>query len=166
MENDFEAAPYIQTIGDEVAKNNLYLQFFDVKHLGNLKGAMPIFGVDFHETNEAYANRLKIWKFADKEVLFDGWVVKDMKHWQFLHYGENVTVIFEFNTYSITAFGKEYKFSVLPDTIDDFINDCKRIGLKLFWKPEIIDKFGIEKITSEKKTERRKKTNDKKQFTK
>jgi len=152
MKSNVEAAPFINTIGDQVIKNELYNKPFDVKHLGNKHGNMPVFGVDFHETTEGYAMRLKRWKLADREVLFDGWIVKDMQHWQVLQGIDNdVNINIEFNSYSIFLSGHEYKFPVLPDTIDDFINDCKRIGIKLFWKQEIIDKFDAVKIISKNK---------------
>lgn len=152
MQNNVEAAPFIHTIGDAVVKNELYTKYFSVEHIGNIKGQMPICGVDFHETEASYAKRLRDWRFSDREVFFEGWIIKDMKHWQHAVSGDNETsILFEFKSYEIVNRGKIYRFPVLPETIDDFINDCKRIGLKLFWKQEIIDKFGVEKISSTKK---------------
>lgn len=152
MENKLEAAPFIHTVGDVVVKNELYTKYFSVEHIGNLKGSMPICGVDFQETEGEYAKRLRDWRFADREVLFDGWVVKDMKHWHHLTSTDGqCTVLFDSKSYEIANGRKVYKFPVLPETIDDFINDCRRIGIKLFWKQEIIDKFGVEKISSTKK---------------
>lgn len=150
MNQLLEVAPYIHTVGDERVKNELYLSYFDVKQVGNVKGAMPIIGIDFNETEASYAKRLRNWRFADREVLFDGWIVKDMKHWHVMQ-REDVIIIFEFTTYTVTIGAKEYKFNVLPETVDDFINDFKRIGVKLFWKQEIIDKFGKDKLSSSKK---------------
>lgn len=152
MRNEVEASPFINTICDEIAKNELYTKFFDPKHLGNMTGKMPLMGVDFHETEAAYAKRLRLWKQAENEVLFDGWNVKDMKHWQIaVSRDGNTTIQIDFNTYTITTSEKEYKFPTIPENIDDFINDCKRIGVKLFWKQEIIDKFGEKRISSTKK---------------
>lgn len=150
--NAHEAAPYIFTTEDTIVKKELYNKYFDVKFIGNIKGLMPLFGVDFDETEDGYAKRLREWRFADREVIFSGWIVKDMKHSKILYSPDkSITIVFEFKDYVITVDGKDYSFPVLPETIDDFINDCKRIGLKLFWKQEIIDKFGIEKVTSENK---------------
>lgn len=152
MKNNAEAAPFIHTVGDAEVKNDLYLKYFAPEQLGNLKGTMPICGVDFQETEASYAKRLRDWRFADRAVIFDDWIVKDMKHWHHVTNAEgSITMLFEFKTYEIANGQHVYKFPVLPETIDDFINDCKRIGLKLFWKKEIIDKFGEEKITSTKK---------------
>src|SRR5258705_4633460 len=134
MENNVEAAPFIHTVGDTGVKDGLYLKYFSVEQVGNLKGSMPICGVDFQETEIAYSKRLRDWRFADREVLFNGWIVKDMKHWQHLTSTDGeTTILFEFKTYEIVNGGKVYIFPVLPETIDDFINDCKRIGVKLFW---------------------------------
>ncbi len=147
-----EAAPYIFTTEKNKVKNELYEKYFDVKHIGNLKGFMPLFGIDFDDTEEGYNKRLREWRFADREVFFDGWFVKDMKHSKVLYnQDKTITIVFEFKDYKITIDKKEYCFPVLPETIDDFINDCKRIGLKLFWKQEIIDKFGVGNVTSDTK---------------
>lgn len=152
MDNLVEAAPFIHTVGDAVVKDELYLKYFSIERIGNIKGTMPICGIDFQETEVSYAKRLRDWRFTDREVLFNGWIVKDMKHWHHVTNSEgSITMLFEFKTYEIANGHHVYKFPVHPETIDDFINDCKRIGLKLFWKPEIIDKFGVEKISSTKK---------------
>jgi hypothetical protein len=29
----------------------------------------------------------------------------------------------------------------LPNTLDDFINDCNRVGVELLWKEEIVKKY-------------------------
>jgi len=152
MGQRIEAPPYLNTDGDINVRNNIYLQFFKTEHLGNIKGDMPIMGVDFNETEAAYAKRLRAWRMAENEVIFDGWKIKDMKHWQLATSlsGEE-TIMFEFNAYTVTLGKKEYKFPTHPDTVDDFINDCKRIGLKLFWKQDIIDKFGAKSISSERR---------------
>lgn len=152
MKIKVEASHYIHTSGDQFVKKDLYLLKFSVNHIGNIHGLMPFIGVDFNETDEGYAKRLRTWKLADRDVLFTGWKVKDMGHWQVLQNEDSTCSInFEFSTYSILLYGKEYVFNAHPETIDDFITDCKRIGLKLFWNTQIIDKFGIDKITSSTK---------------
>lgn len=139
-----EAVPYLLNVNGEKLRNELYGLSFNIKHVGNLEGSMPLFNIDFHENEEEYAARLRRWRFADRAVLFDGWIVKDMQHWHVIYSKDyTISILIEFNTYSITLKNKEYKFPILPDTIDNFINDCRRISLKLFWKQEIIDKFGI-----------------------
>lgn len=146
MNSRLEVSPYIHTVGDETVKNNLYLKYFDVKHIGNLKGSMPILGVDFNETDAAYVKRLRAWKLADQDVLFSNWTIKDLKHFQVAVSDAGDTIQFDFATYHIKTIHKEYLFPVLPNTIDDFILDCTRIGVKLFWKQEIIDKFGADHL--------------------
>lgn len=151
MTTSIEAAPFAHTTGDQSIKEKLYLKHFDVKFLGNIKGSLPVMGVDFNETEVAYAKRLREWKLAENEVIFSGWKLKDMKHYQVATNADGISIHVDFNAYSITVGRREYKFPILPETIDDFINDCKRIGIKLFWKQEIIDNFGMERITSERK---------------
>lgn len=152
MKTNIEVPPFIYSTGDNELKQALYSKSFDVKHIGNIKGLLPIIGVDFNETEQSYGKRLKLWKLAENDVLFEGWKIKDMKHWHFITSADKkITFIFEFSNYTTVINDREYKFPSLPDTIDDFINDCRRIGIKLFWKQEIIDKFGVDKLSSQKK---------------
>ncbi len=151
MSELIEVPPFIHTNGNEDVKNELYLKHFDIKYLGNITGSMPLMGIDYNETESAYTKRLRCWKQADMNVIFDGWSIKDLKQFQIATDKNGNTIQFDFNSYSVTIESREYKFPLLPETIDDFINDCKRIGLKLFWKQEIINKFDADHISSEKK---------------
>lgn len=146
-----EAAPYIYLEGDENVKNQLYTNFFDVSHFGNIKGDKPIKGYGFWESDDAYAKRLKEWENYEKDVYFEGWTCKDMRLWQVFTNNDGVTVVFEINSYNVTINNKEYHFPILPETIDDLINDFKRVGVKLYWKESIINKFGHKNLVSDKR---------------
>lgn len=150
MEIRVETSPYIDTKGSDKAKNELYNIPFDFKKISNPFGGRPVKMGGFWESDEAYSSRLIEWENAEKEVLFEEWTCKDMYHYQEIR-SKSVTVTIEPTVYEINYSGKKFSFSVLPDTIDDFINDLKRIGIKLFWKPEIVDIYGIDNITSNKK---------------
>jgi len=149
---EIEAAPYIYVDGNEQVKKELYSNYFDVSHLGNIKGERPIMGIGFWETTHGYASRLKEWEEHEKNVYFEGWTCKDMRLWQVFTNKDGVGVVFEINSYYITIGDKEYHFPVLPETIDDLINDFKRVGVKLFWKESIVNKFGYENLNSDKRT--------------
>jgi hypothetical protein len=149
-----EASPFIDVNhSDERAKKELYNLPFDIDLIANKNGStLPLKMEGFWESNEAYQNRLDKWKAGEKAILFTGWSRKDMYHYQEIYHKENNTIIiFETNEYVVNHQGRKFTFPLLPDTIDDFINDLKRIGIKLFWKQEIADIYGIEKVTSNKK---------------
>lgn len=148
----FEASPFINTTNNIYIKEELYNKFFDVSKLGNIKGCKPIKGFGFLESDNSYIDRLDTWLLHEKDVFFDGWTCKNLNHWQVLTNNENdITITIEPNNYTVNISHREFNFPSLPDTIDDFINDLKRIGVKLFWHNNIVEKFGYEEITSNKK---------------
>lgn len=149
----FEAAPYIYTIGDETTKKELYAKFFEVECFANLRGEKPVKGYGFLESDNAFAERLELWQKAEDSVLFEDWTCKDMRHFHVLRNAkENIDVVFYFNShYIVTMAGKEYAHPSYPMTIDDLINDFKRLGVKLYWKESIVEKYGIENVTSFRK---------------
>ncbi len=150
MEILVEASPYIDTVGSSKAKSELYNIPFEFNRIGNALGEKPIKHFGFWESDNAFADRLDKWKNAEKNVLFEGWICKDMLHFQELRI-KNISITIEPTTYEVNYSGRKFLFPQLPDTIDDFINDFKRIGIKLFWKQEIADIYGIEHVTSNKK---------------
>jgi hypothetical protein len=148
----FEASPSIYTNGNDPKAKTLYQQYFGVSKLGNLKGSKPVKGAGFWESDEAFNERLKDWEDHEKNVLFEGWICKDMKHFQVLHHEKDEVILnFEFDKYSITVDGKKFEFPVLPERIDDLITDFRRIGVKLFWKESVVEQYGYKAITSDTK---------------
>jgi hypothetical protein len=148
-----EVAPYILTKGSENAKNNIYLQTFDISLIANIRGEKPIYQFGFLESQESYMKRLNAWDEFEKKLIFDGWSCQDMGLFQILtrEYDETKIEITPFSGYSVTTeTGKKIDFYLLPDTIDDFITDMRRIGIKLFWKDRVVNEYGDE-VTSDKK---------------
>lgn len=145
-----EASPYIDTIGSIKAKNELYNIGFDYKKIANPFGERPVKMDGFWESDEGFSKRLKEWEDAEQQVLFNGWVCKNLYHFQEIR-TKNVIITIETNIYEVNYGGRKFSFEVLPDTIDEFITDLKRIGIKLFWKKEIVDIYGSDNITSDKK---------------
>lgn len=150
MEIRVEASPYIDTKGSDKARVELYDSSFDFKKIANPFGERPVIRGGFWESDNAFANRLKEWENAQKEVLFENWTCKNMFHYQEIR-TKNVTITIEATVYEVNYSGRKFLFPVLPYTIDDFINDFKRIGIKLFWNPKIADIYGIDNISSDKK---------------
>jgi hypothetical protein len=149
-----EASPFIDVKhSDEKVKKELYNQPFQVSKIANKHGAVvpqKLFG--FWESDSVFQTRLEKWEQEEKNVLFDGWACKDMYHYQEIYNKRNNTIItFETNEYEVNHSGRKFLFPLLPDTIDDFINDLKRIGITLFWKQEIADIYGVDKVTSNEK---------------
>jgi hypothetical protein len=152
MNKGVEVSPFIDTNLSIKAKEELYSIPFSYERIANKLGEKPIKNFGFLESEEGYNQRLKKWLKEDDHVLFYGWICKDMLHYQEIRNIENTIVItFEFNEYVVKYGKKEYVFPVHPDTIDDFINDMKRIGVKLHWNEKIVDIYGIENISSHKK---------------
>jgi hypothetical protein len=150
MRNNIEVAPYIDTNCSERTKNELYKIPFDYKLIANPDGVMPIKSLGFLESNEGFEKRLSEWLIKEEKVIFEGWICKNMFQFQEIRYN-NIIITLEQNNYEVSYYNKVYNFPFLPETIDDFINDLKRIGITLFWKEKIVDIYGIENLKSSKK---------------
>jgi hypothetical protein len=149
-----EASPYIDVKHtNEKAKMELYALPFEIVRIANKFGSeKPVKQLGFWESDEAYQDRLDKWDEQEKYRLFDGWSCKDMYHFQEIYSKTTNTIItFEHTEYEVNHQGRKYLLPLLPETIDDFITDLKRIGVTLFWKQEIADIYGINNITSNKK---------------
>jgi len=152
MEPKIEASPFINTKCSIKAKNKLYNLPFEFDRIANKSGEEPVKMGGFWESDEGFKERVNFWTENEKRVLFNGWVCKDMQFYQEIYDKDrNIFIIFEANEYVVNYSDRKFHFPLLPETIDDFITDLRRIGIKLFWKPEIVDSFGIENISSNKK---------------
>lgn len=147
-----EASPFIDTKLSVKAKEELYALPFEFERIGNKEGKKPINNLGFLESDEAFYERLKKWEVEEQKVLFEGWSCKDMRFYQELHNEEKkIFITFELNEYQVRYASKEFIIQIIPDTIDEFITDLKRIGIALQWKEKLADVYGIENITSKKK---------------
>lgn len=147
-----EACPFLDVKEiDDRTREELYSRPFDVSLIANKQGSRPEKRFGFWESDNAYTDRLEKWENEEKLVIFEGWTCKDMFHFQEVyHRGKNIIITFETNEYEVNYFGRKFLFPTMPETVNDFINDMKRIGITLFWKQEIADIYGIEKVTSNK----------------
>lgn len=147
-----EAAPFIETNLSIKAKEGLYTLPFDFSRIANKHGKKPENNRGFLESDEAFAKRLKEWTDENQKVLFDGWICKNMQFYQEIYNEEKkIFITFESNEYAVRYLKKEFLFPTLPETIDEFITDLKRVGIALFWKEELLNKHTIEALTSKKK---------------
>lgn len=148
-----EASPFIRvSVSSQEVKDKLYGLSFDTSLVANRFGERPIKLYGFWESNDSYQKRLDAWQKEEDKVLFTGWLCKDMFQFKELqHRGSKIVITYNETQYEVNYSGRKFPFSVLPNTVDDFINDLKRIGITLLWKPEIADIYGIESITSNQK---------------
>lgn len=149
-----EASPYIDVVKpNEKAKNELFALPFETTRIANkIANERPVKLFGFWESDDAYLERLNKWDIEENYRLFDGWTCKDMYYFQEIYNKTTNTIItFEPTEYEINHQGRKFLIPLLPETIDDFITDLKRIGITLFWKQEIADIYGIDNITSNKK---------------
>lgn len=145
-----EAAPFIGTNLSIKAKEELYALPFEFDRVANRHGKRPENNLGFLESDEAYHKRLKEWMDEEKKVLFDGWVCKNMQFYQEIYNEEKkIFITFETNEYAVRYLRKEFLFPSLPETIDEFITDLKRIGIALFWKQELVKHYSVEALTPE-----------------
>lgn len=153
MKINNEVAPYILSKSSEDAKNKLYLKTFDVSLIANIKGEKPIYKFGFIESQEAYSKRLEIWEEHEKNVIFDGWQCNDLGLFQILtnKYDNTQIEITQYSGYVVKPMKDkkiEYRHT-LPERVDDFITDCRRLSIKLFWKENIMNEHG-DTITCDK----------------
>lgn len=149
-----EASPFIDVNhNNEKAKTELYKLPFEVSRVANKFGSeMPVKMFGFWESDSTFKGRLDKWMDEEEYRLFDGWSCKDMFHFtEIYHKKTNTIITFEPNEYEVNYSGRKFLFPLHPETIDDFINDLKRIGITLFWKEKIADIYGIDNVTSNKK---------------
>jgi hypothetical protein len=151
--NSIEASPYIDVSPSSIlAKEKLYNALFEFGRVANKFGSRPEKQRGFWESDQGYQNRLNQWEREERQVLFEGWICKDMFHFQELQNKSTNTIItIEPNSYVVQHEGRKFEFPVLPDTINEFITDLKRISIRLFWKEEIAEIYGIDNICGNEK---------------
>jgi len=148
-----EASPFIcVSVSNKEAKDKLYGIPFDTSLVANRFGDRPVKLYGFWESDQSYEKRLDAWQKEENKVLFTGWLCKDMFQFKELqNRGSKIIITVSETKYDVNYSGRKFEFPVLPDTVDDFITDLKRIGITLLWKPEIADIYGIDSVTSNTK---------------
>jgi hypothetical protein len=102
--------------------------------LGNSHGRKPIQVRGFTESNETYNERLEKWQEEESYLLFSGWVGKFRMNWIEMKNDNGDKLEFYAKTYKINGFELPY-----PQTLDQFICDCKRLGVELWYHQDLID---------------------------
>ena len=102
--------------------------------VANSKGRQPMQVRGFTESNETYGDRLDVWHEEEACVLFDGWVGKDRLNWVECKNDAGDKIEFYAKTYKINGYELPY-----PKTLDNFITDCKRLNIELWWRKDLVD---------------------------
>jgi len=105
--------------------------------------------IEVKESNKKYRDFLiqdfelgNLFLFNKKsDVLFIDWKGVDMHGW-FRFVNPNTGVVLEFHKdqYKIKSRDVTYKFPY-PRTLNDFISDCNRVGVDLFWYQKRMDEL-------------------------
>lgn len=126
--------PVISFIETSHQNKGFFNQKFNPKMVGNLLGRKPVQVRGFTESNETYNERLEEWEEEEKYLLFEGWVGKTRMNWIEMKNDVDDKLEFYSKTYKIN--GTELPY---PKTLDNFITDCQRLDVKLWWYRGLID---------------------------
>jgi hypothetical protein len=126
IEKYLVANPYIETVGADQYKEFL-LQPFSPEMLANPNGKEPT------------GRRVVVpedWIEADNKVLFNHWTCEKQPTFSIYKSKKNVITVYS-TFYSINDF--EYPKTAV--NLDQFITDCQRCGVTLYWKEKVLDQF-------------------------
>lgn len=82
------------------------------------------------------------WMDAEKNILFKYWTQSEFGN-DFCNVKDNC-IYFQTDSYVIRTDKHKSESGIrfpLPKTLDDFIRDCERVGVELYWKEEIGKKY-------------------------
>jgi hypothetical protein len=105
--------------------------------------------IEVKEPNKKYRDFLiqpfdlgNLFLFADdSDVLFMDWKGTDMRGWyRFVNPNTGVVLEFHKDEYKIKVRSGSYKFPH-PKTLNDFISDCNRVGITLYWYQKRMDEL-------------------------
>ena len=90
----------------------------------------------------------------NEEVLFIDWKGFNMTSWiKIMNPHNGIKMEFFTDEYKIYMPSKTYVFTY-PTILNDFISDCERVGLDLYWNTEALDKhFELKTYASAEETE-------------
>jgi hypothetical protein len=148
---------YMKVCSKINALKDLYSQPFHPEMLAHLKEE-PNF-LNYGEKNRSrYEHDLFMWKSAEQKskILFRGWQINETDGFNYSMileksnndgYGDllHIGYYIEDNAYSLHNGTDSVEFPSKPITLDDFICDCKRAGISLFWTDNVIHEI-VERI--------------------
>jgi hypothetical protein len=97
-----------------------------------------------HDTVIDMKGKIVQWEREEEKVLFDKFSFYRENIYE-LNYGSQQMYFFTFRPNKLLINRVEFG-SVevsLPETIDDFIRDCERAGIQLFWREKIAEKLRL-----------------------
>ena len=125
--------PVISFIETSHQNKEFFNQKFIPEMLANANGRKPKTVFGFSDSNENYQSRLDDWVNIENTVLFEDWVCKKRTNW----------IDFKNNDNKIEFYSKTYKINGVelpfPQTIDQFIIDCKRLNVDVFWRKDLVE---------------------------
>lgn len=117
-----------------------YSMPFDIEILSNSLGeSCPANHTHDNDNEEA---EYDAWKDAEKKILFKYWMCSEFKS-DFYNVKDNC-IYFLSDHYMIRQDKNNPETEIklpLPETVDDFIRDCERAGIELYWKDEVVKKY-------------------------
>jgi len=129
--SDYPTTPYLMS--------SFYSQSFDVNMVANPIGEVcPVHAKDFSSMRDKDYDK---WADVEKNVIFKYWMKSEFGS-DFTNVKDNC-IYFQSNCYVIRTDKNRPDTGVrlpLPQTLDDFISDCNRVGVELYWKEEVIKK--------------------------
>lgn len=94
---------------------------------------------------ELFNKDTNMWKKSEEEpmILFDGWEVNETDGFNYAFTKKGLDMFYhigyykEESAYTIHSYSEDYEYHNKPATLDNFIVDCQKAGVKLFWnKPD------------------------------
>lgn len=152
MEFLIEVEPINHLNGDPIVVG-LYNGKFNVDHILNAQGEnRPQKRFGFWETDDAFYQREMNWIKAEKLKLFTGWRGKDLYHFREIS-NKNTDIFITFETDTINIHNlhtSSYRELPFPETVNNLISYFVDENYPLYWRPEIVDIYGVQNLCSNK----------------
>lgn len=117
-----------------------YSQPFSINVIANPIGEVcPVHAKDFSSMRDKDYEK---WADTEKNILFKYWMKSEFGN-DFINVKGNC-IYFKTDSYVIRTDRDNPETAVifpLPSTLDDFINDCNRVGIELYWKENVVNKY-------------------------
>jgi hypothetical protein len=146
-----QAKPFLQIVKDKLLEPDkhsmnlftvagFYSQPFNFNIVANPIGEVcPVHAKDFSSMRD---KDYETWLEAEGVILFKYWMKSEFGS-DFTNVKDNC-IYFQSDCYVIRVDKNRPETGVrlpLPQTLDDFISDCNRVGIELYWKDEVVKKY-------------------------
>ncbi len=132
--SDYPTSPYLLS--------SLYSKPFEMSMVANPIGEVcPARQENIASVTREEDKDYDKWRKAEDDILFKYWMISEFGN-DFYNLNDNC-IYFLTDSYVIRTDKNKSETGVrlpLPQTIDDFIRDCNRVGIELYWKEEVVKK--------------------------